>query len=398
MSRFNTIFEKSSNLFLKDQSLLIAVSGGQDSIALLFLIFQIKNFWDWKIGAIFCNHFWQIDSFYTTDYLIKLLYNLNLYFIETIPFWSILTENRGRRWRYQQFERLGNFFNYSSIVIAHTTTDQTETFFLNLFRGTGSRYPVDVKPKKIVLKSRKNRNFVKKRGVELIKGEKLFSKNQKISIPDDLVISFLPSFSSFPSFPARRSFLIKQKGGNPTKFDPPLSIVRPLLRFHRWEILQFIRINRLSTHPDKSNRKLKYWRNRLRKQLLPTIRFFFNRQVDRLFSQSIKIGLMEQDSFSFLIQSISSSITQISRTYDSTFYFVIDISIFPFLPLPLQQKLLKFFLENFSSFRINFLQINLLLSSTTLDSTQTLSFQLLPQNGVIGIKDRRILLLKSENS
>ena len=42
---------------------LLSVSGGQDSISLLFFIFILKRQFSIKIHIIYCNHLWQYDNF-----------------------------------------------------------------------------------------------------------------------------------------------------------------------------------------------------------------------------------------------------------------------------------------------------------------------------------------------
>ncbi len=42
--------------------ILIAISGGQDSICLMKILFRLKAKWDWKLGVIHCNHRWNSIS------------------------------------------------------------------------------------------------------------------------------------------------------------------------------------------------------------------------------------------------------------------------------------------------------------------------------------------------
>ena len=58
-------------LILSSSNLLITISGGQDSIFLLFCFFFLQSQLDFCIKIVWCNHFWQIDSFYTTLHLTK---------------------------------------------------------------------------------------------------------------------------------------------------------------------------------------------------------------------------------------------------------------------------------------------------------------------------------------
>ena len=55
---------------------LLSISGGQDSIFLLFCLSFLQTQIHFTLKALWCNHFWQIDSFYTTLHLTKYAVNL----------------------------------------------------------------------------------------------------------------------------------------------------------------------------------------------------------------------------------------------------------------------------------------------------------------------------------
>nr|YP_009367610.1 hypothetical chloroplast RF62 [Pseudocharacium americanum]YP_009367699.1 tRNA(Ile)-lysidine synthetase [Ignatius tetrasporus]ARK14631.1 hypothetical chloroplast RF62 [Pseudocharacium americanum]ARK14713.1 tRNA(Ile)-lysidine synthetase [Ignatius tetrasporus] len=69
---------------------------------------------------------------------------------------------------------------------------------------------------------------------------------------------------------------------------------RPLLFLNRFDIKQLCQFWNLSIFPDKTNKKLKFRRNRIRKQLLPLLRFFFNRQIDQILYQFSEITLTDK--------------------------------------------------------------------------------------------------------
>ena len=62
-------------------------------------------------------------------------------------------------------------------------------------------------------------------------------------------------------------------------------IVRPLLSVSRFEIRKFCSFWQLPIYPDASNQKVKFLRNRVRKQVLPAVKFFFNSQIENIFLQ-----------------------------------------------------------------------------------------------------------------
>ena len=69
---------------------------------------------------------------------------------------------------------------------------------------------------------------------------------------------------------------------------------RPLLNVHRLEIRQFVRFWKLPIYSDQSNEKTNYLRNKIRKQLMPTLRIFFNPQIDTVLLNFVEIQKNEQ--------------------------------------------------------------------------------------------------------
>lgn len=57
-------------------------------------------------------------------------------------------------------------------------------------------------------------------------------------------------------------------------------LIRPLLNCSRYYITRMCEQLNLPVYPDKSNRTVQYSRNRIRKQILPSLKIFFNPQVE----------------------------------------------------------------------------------------------------------------------
>ncbi|RYX99747.1 MAG: tRNA lysidine(34) synthetase TilS, partial [Cyanobacteriota bacterium] len=126
-------------LLIANQSIVLAVSGGQDSICLFFIFLQLKTQWGWNISLIYCNHLWQKDSFYTMLHIFKLAYLLNVPIYFTITLQKILSEQKARNWRSLTFHRITQFYMFSVIVTGHSKSDQIETGLFNIFRGSGTK-------------------------------------------------------------------------------------------------------------------------------------------------------------------------------------------------------------------------------------------------------------------
>ena len=72
--------------------------------------------------------------------------------------------------------------------------------------------------------------------------------------------------------------------------------VRPLLSINRFDIQNLCLLWRLPIYPDRSNKQFIQSRNRIRKQLLPIIRFYFNPQIETVLFQFTEI-LNEEHSY-----------------------------------------------------------------------------------------------------
>lgn len=65
------------NKFLQTNTrLLLALSGGQDSMALLFLFLQRKNQRRYKVGLCWCHHLWRCDAFHAMSHLMRLSFTV----------------------------------------------------------------------------------------------------------------------------------------------------------------------------------------------------------------------------------------------------------------------------------------------------------------------------------
>jgi tRNA(Ile)-lysidine synthase len=127
--------------FLKGKKLLIACSGGLDSIVLTDLLYKLKH----SIGLAHCNFKLRIeesdqDEAFVEDLADKL----------SVPFYSQTFETKNyakkhklsiqmaaRELRYLWFEEIVKDFKYDYLLTAHHADDDLETFFINLSRGTG---------------------------------------------------------------------------------------------------------------------------------------------------------------------------------------------------------------------------------------------------------------------
>ncbi|KAB1154002.1 tRNA lysidine(34) synthetase TilS [Tenacibaculum aiptasiae] len=189
--------------FLKGKKLLIAISGGVDSVVLTHLLYQLK----FNISLAHCNFQLRgeesdLDEIFINDLGKEL--SLNTYTIqfktnEYAKRHKLSTQLAARKLRYDWFNELAREHDFDYILTAHHADDNLETFLINLTRGTG-----------------------------------------------------LEGLTGIPTV-----------NGN---------IVRPLLIFSREEIKNFAITNAIQWREDASNSETKYLRNKIRHQIIPTLK------------------------------------------------------------------------------------------------------------------------------
>ena len=217
LSRFEGHLQ-SKRFFRSRQKILIACSGGPDSVALFYLLQAFAPKYHWKLGLIHFNHRLRAGAAKTDERFVK---NLAQKF--KVPFYcgtgdvrrearetKTSIEECARQMRYDFFLRTVQIKKIPTIVLAHTRDDQAETVLMRILQGTGLR------------------------GLQGIREK--FKMGHTI-------------------------------------------LVRPLLGFTKKEILEFLRAEKFAYRKDKSNDSLKFFRNRIRHKLLPILRRDFNPRV-----------------------------------------------------------------------------------------------------------------------
>jgi len=134
-------FIEQEELFNKDDKILLAVSGGKDSV-LMFHLFKSTGV---NIGVAHCNFNLRADESLRDENFVKLLaksYDVPLYVThfatkKYAEAHKISTQMAARELRYQWFEEIRSANHYDYIAIAHHQNDTVETMLINLVRGTG---------------------------------------------------------------------------------------------------------------------------------------------------------------------------------------------------------------------------------------------------------------------
>lgn len=130
----------------KGSSILVAVSGGPDSVALLHVLYSLQERYQWKMGVIHINH--QLrgeesaqDEAYVKDFCLRL----------GLPCWVEYVDVKGikqkvggnkqeiaRTLRYDAFAKIAKREGFRYVALAHQEDDQAETILMRFIRGTHS--------------------------------------------------------------------------------------------------------------------------------------------------------------------------------------------------------------------------------------------------------------------
>lgn len=127
--------------FLKDKKILIAVSGGLDSMTLAYLMHQLH----YKIAIAHCNFKLRGEESDKDEEFVLSFGKKNkipdyVQHFDTEKYadkHKISIQMAARKLRYDWFYKLINQENFDYLLTAHHLDDMLETFLINLSRGTG---------------------------------------------------------------------------------------------------------------------------------------------------------------------------------------------------------------------------------------------------------------------
>ncbi len=191
---------------------LVGVSGGADSTALLFCLHRLAHRLGISLSVAHLNHGLRgAESDADESFVRNLSARLGLPFhSETLAGNALQSKARGnleeaaRNARYDFLKRASRLAGASRIAIGHSRNDQAETFLLRLFRGSGMEGLAAIHP--------------------VVEG----------------------------------------------------AIIRPLLECGRPDILEYLETRGIEYREDSSNRDLRFRRNRLRLEWIPYLEKHFN--------------------------------------------------------------------------------------------------------------------------
>lgn len=145
-------FSARHRLFEKGDRLLLAISGGVDSVAMGHLFFEAGL----SFGVVHCNFKLRGDaSDGDENFVAGLAAKWGVPFFSTVFETAEYAREHGisiqmaaRELRYQFFEEVAEGFGFSAIATAHHVDDALETILLNLTHGTGFQGLAGITPRR----------------------------------------------------------------------------------------------------------------------------------------------------------------------------------------------------------------------------------------------------------
>src|SRR5450759_3937413 len=143
-------FISENNLITPGDKILLAVSGGIDSMVMTYLFHQLG----YKIGIAHCNFSLRARESDKDEELVRQYASENNIHFHSTRFKTkayaiknkLSVQMAARDLRYKWFEEIRNENGYDSIAIAHNLNDNIETLLINLTRGTGLAGMAGMKP------------------------------------------------------------------------------------------------------------------------------------------------------------------------------------------------------------------------------------------------------------
>ena len=151
-ANFKEIVEK-TGFSGKNFSILVACSGGADSLALLYLLNEIRKDFGFELAASYVNHRLRDEAFDEAKFVDKICRDLGItcFSLEfEADFWEADKKNieeRARLKRYELLFDLAKSNKFNMLATAHHLDDQVETLLMRIFdRGTGIKGLSGIKP------------------------------------------------------------------------------------------------------------------------------------------------------------------------------------------------------------------------------------------------------------
>jgi tRNA(Ile)-lysidine synthase len=206
------------NMLRNGDRVLVGLSGGPDSVVLLYTLNILKKEYALDICIGHLDHrFRGEESKEDREFCKEIAKGLNLEIVcEEIDVPKIADEKgispeeAARIERYNFFRRVARQKSIHKVAVGHTKDDQAETVLMRAIRGSG---------------------------------------------------------------------MLGLGGMSPVKYIEGITVIRPLIEISRSEIEDFIRLNNLRFRQDSSNDEIIFTRNKIRRELIPYLEKNFNSNI-----------------------------------------------------------------------------------------------------------------------
>lgn len=143
--RVASFFEQHQFTQLENLLLLVGVSGGPDSMALLAILHQLQPFYKYRIMVVHVNHQLRgveadldqalVEETCKNWHIPYVLQRVNVK--EYMQEYKLGSEEAARILRYDVFRQVAHAVSASHLFLAHHADDQVETVLMHLYDGTG---------------------------------------------------------------------------------------------------------------------------------------------------------------------------------------------------------------------------------------------------------------------
>ncbi|SLM28262.1 tRNA(Ile)-lysidine synthase [Desulfamplus magnetovallimortis] len=241
-------------MLFQNDHILVALSGGPDSVALLLLLLELQNLYELTLGIAHINHKLRGEESDRDEAFVRELarrYNIPCHVsITDVPAMAKAEkrsfEETARNVRYAFYKDLAKTHGYQCIALGHNSDDNAELVLMNLLRGSGTKGLAGIPP------------------------------TRPLNQPSKTDISCLPCIKR-----ASRDYI---------------TIVRPMIEISRKEIMEWLDLKNQPFVLDSSNSDKSYLRNRIRHSLIPHLEQEYNPSVKDSLNRLSQI-LMDEDSW-----------------------------------------------------------------------------------------------------
>ena len=127
---------RSRKLWFRGDSLLVGVSGGQDSLCLLKLLADLCPEKQWSIHVLHLDHAWRKTADDDSEVVRQFCEMLKVPCTVIRAVVAPISEAEARKWRYENFQEVAQSLDIPIVLTAHTASDRAETLLFNLTRGS----------------------------------------------------------------------------------------------------------------------------------------------------------------------------------------------------------------------------------------------------------------------